>query len=501
MKEDKPETKLSMTRREFIRKGGAAVAGGVAAATVGSLTLPGKAEGAPIPKKWDRKADVVIVGTGGAGMCAAIEAAKAGARVLVLEKEPITGGSSAICGGQFAFAPTAMQRERGIKDSTDMFFSDLMKIGQNRNDPKLVRAYVDASADCYDFLSSLGVKFETINIFAGFSVPRAHYSKPSEILKTLKTHALSKGVTILTGTSAERLIVNGSGRVVGVLAADSRKEKINVMAAKAVILASGGFGRNPEMLEEFSNMALGQCIPINGPGSTGDGHRMAMEIGSGTKHISLGIGPSCPTDVSTNFITMPMYQGAVILNKEGQRFVNESISYLDVASEAVKQTEALALQIGDAKVYEAAMKDALSNKGAPKKAASLEELAPMIGLDPKVLREAIDRYNRNVDSGKDPDFKRTTLVGISGKPFRIETPPFYGFVTKPSIISNKGGLKVNERTQVLKVFGEVIPGLYAPGEIMGGVHGAGYHTGSAVGKALVFGRIAGKFAAEEKPWA
>ena len=159
------------------------------------------------------------------------------------------------------------------------------------------------------------------------------------------------------------------------------------------------------------------------------------------------------------------------------------------------------LQIGDARVYEAAMKDALSNKGPMKKADSIEELAPMMGLDQKILKDAVKRYNRNVDAGKAPDCNRTTLVGISGKPFRREKPTFYGFVTKPSIISNKGGLKVNEKTRVLKVFGEVIPGLYAAGEIMGGVHGGGYHTGSAVGKALVFGRIAGKNAASEKPWA
>lgn len=493
----KKGTVEGISRRGFIKN--AAIGAGLV--TVAGLHA-GEALALPPPKKWDRQTDVVIIGAGGAGFSAAIEAGKAGAKSIILEKQPIAGGSTAISGGQLSFAPTPMQKQQGINDSTDLFFNDMMKVGKGKNDPALVRAYVDNSSSCYDFLQSLGVKFLSISPFAGMSVPRAHNANPGELINILRRAAEKQGATLMLNTGAARLYANPDGSVAGVLARPAKGKPISIRARRAVVLTTGGFGRNTDMLKEFGILPLELCVPVAAPGITGDGHRMAMDLGGATKDITLGIGPdtgpSTPVDVETRMITMPNYNGAVMLNKNAKRFVNESVSYNAIATAALNQPEALILQVADARIYEEAQKNSLANKGAPKKVDSLRELAPMIGLDPQALQAAIDRYNSYVDAGKDPEFNRTTLVGNSGKPIRIATPPFYGYITKPAVLSTKGGIKVNPRCQVVGVFGDVIPRLYAAGEIMGGVHGQGYMTGTAVGKAVVFGRMAGINAAAEK---
>jgi fumarate reductase flavoprotein subunit len=228
---------------------------------------------------------------------------------------------------------------------------------------------------------------------------------------------------------------------------------------------------------------------------------MGFEVGAGTKNIAIalgpGAGPSTPVDIQTHAICMPNYSGAVMLNKEGKRFVRESISYNELSTVALAQPDGLIIQIADEPI---ASKSPYTAKSVPKKAQTLEELADMVGLKPAVLVEEIDKYNRNVEAGNDPEFGRTTLVGIAGKPVQIKTPPFYAFISKPGILSTKGGLTVSPECRLLNIFGEVVPNVYAAGEIAGGVHGAGYHTGSQFGKAIVFGRIAGKNAAAEKAW-
>jgi fumarate reductase flavoprotein subunit len=490
------DAKRGISRRGFIK--GSAIG-------IGALGITGLAavdsKAIPLPRKWDQEFDVVIVGGGGAGFCAAIEACKAGSKTVLLEKESVIGGSSIICGGQLAFAPTALQKEKGIKDSADLFFNDMMKIGKDKNDMWLVRTYVDASNDCYEFLKSLGAQFTDIKIYAGFSVPRSHVTSPGQVLKLLREEAEKKGTTVMTRTPALRLFTNPGGRIVGVKAVTGKGKEFTIKARRAVILTTGGFARNVEMLQEFGSLPLELGIPVAAPGTTGDGHKMAMEVGSGTTNIAIGlgpgVGPSTPVDVQTRAICMPNMKGAVMLNKKGQRFVRESLSYNEIATAALNQPDALIIQIADEPIAVASEYTAQSR---PKKADTLEKLAELVGLPPQVLVEAIDKYNGYVEAGKDPEFGRTTLVGISGKPLPIKTPPFYGFITKPGILSTKGGLTVNPKGQVINVFGEIISNLYAAGEIMGGVHGAGYHTGSAFAKALVFGRIAGKNGAAEKPW-
>lgn len=494
---EEKNTWKELNRRSFI-KGAALSAGALAVAGIGSAST---AYALPSPRKWDKEFDVVILGGGAAGFCAAIEARKAGAKVALLEKEPVVGGSSAICGGQISFSHTTFQDEKGINDSPDQFFKDMMAIGKNKNDPGLVRAYVDASNEAFEFLNALGVKFSDIKIYAGFAAPRSHVLNPGELMRILKEEAVKLGTIIMMRTAGKRLYTNPAGRVVGIKAESDKKKDSNIKAKRAVILATGGFARNVEMMNEFGSLPLDLGIPVAAPGTTGDGHKMGFELGAGTKNLGIGLGPgagpSCPVDIETKALCMPNYTGAVMVNKNGQRFVKESLSYNDLSTVGLTQPDGLMFMIADEPI---ALKSPYTKRCAPKKAQTLAELAGKIGIKAEALVAEIDKYNRYVESGKDPDFGRSTLIGIAGKPIQIKTPPFYGFITRAGILSTKGGLTINPAGHLLNIFGEVIPNVYAAGEITGGVHGAGYHTGSQLGKAVVFGRIVGKNAAKEKPW-
>ena len=494
---EKKLLKNDLSRRTFI-KGAALGAGAIAVAGIG---VARDAHALPQPKKWNKDFDVVVLGGGAAGFCAAIEARKAGAKVVLLEKQPVTGGSSAICGGQIAFAPTAFQKEKGINDSTDLFFKDMMAIGKNKNDPELVRAYVDASNDSYEFLKALGVKFNDIKIYAGFSAPRSHATNPGDLMATLRKEAVKQGVEIMMQTAGKRLYTNPAGRVVGIKAEGRGKKEFNIKARRAVILTTGGFARNTEMMNEFGSLPMDLAIPVAAPGTTGDGHKMGFEVGAGTKNMGIGLAPgvlpSCPIEIESKLICMPNYEGAIVVNKEGKRFVKESISYNDLSTVGLKQPDGIMIMIADEPIVKASpwVKNCVV-----KKAETLAELAGMLGLKPEALVAEVEKYNGYVTAGNDPDFGRNTLVGTSGKPVQIKTPPFYGYITRTGILSTKGGLSIDKDGHLVNVFGEVIPSIYAAGEITGGVHGAGYHTGSQLGKAVVIGRIAGKNAAGEKAW-
>jgi fumarate reductase flavoprotein subunit len=345
------------------------------------------------------------------------------------------------------------------------------------------------------------VNFKNIKIMPGFSVPRCLSVDPGETLQIMKAEAQKLGAVILLRTQAKRLFTNPAGRVVGLKTVTSNGKEIAIRASKAVVLASGGFARNTEMLKELGSIPLDLAIPVAAPGTTGDGHKMAFEVGAGTKNMGIGLGPgvapSCLVDLETRMLCQTQYQGAVLLNKHGKRFVNESISYNQSSTVALNQPEALVIQIADEPI---ASKSHYTKVSSPKKAQTLEELAVLVGLDPKVLVAEIEKYNKYVEAGNDPDFGRNTMVGIAGKPVQIKTPPFYGFITKPGLLSTKGGISIDIEGRVLNVFGEVIPNLYAAGEITGGFHGAGYHTGSQFGKAVVIGRIVGKNAVAEQSW-
>jgi len=489
------ESKKGLTRRGFIK--GAAL--GVGATTMFAGFDP-KDVVAKVPEKWDVMADIVVVGAGGAGLAAATEAASRGAKVVVLEKTAAMGGSSLICGGALAFAGTDMQAAQGIKDSSELLYKDMMTVGQNMNVPALVQAYVDNQLETYKWLKQLGVNFLSVSIASGMSVPRGHNVKPSEVIKILGDAAKAKGTKIFMDTAGQKLVMDDkTGKICGVIV-ERKGKKISYGAKKAVILTSGGFSRNTTLMAKFVP-SMAKTKAINGLGNYGDGLKMAWAYGADIQDMpyikaTFGFEPNATT-IAEDFALI-FYQGAIIVNKEGKRFVNESKSYKLVGDAALVQTDTLGFQVYDAPIREKTKSDPLSaidsleKRGLIYSAPTLAELAQKINVPSATMEETVKDYNANVAKGIDPQFGRTTLVASFGKPVKIETAPFYAFPSIAIIIGTYGGILINNKAQVTDVFGNVIPGLYAAGEITGGVHGAAYMTGTAFGKAQIFGRIAAK---------
>ncbi|MGI6038385.1 MAG: flavocytochrome c [Limnochordia bacterium] len=443
--------------------------------------------------------DVVVIGGGGAGLSAANAAAEGGASVILLEKMPFLGGSTILSGGAISFAGTDLQKERGIVDSNELYYEEMLREGRNKNIPALVQTYIDEQLATYYWLVDQGVEFVDVGQGGGMSVARAHYVNTVQFINALAASAESKGVDIQKNTTAVQLLTKpGTKEVVGVLAEKDGQE-ITYLARKGVVLASGGFGRDAGLLEKFVPVMAG-AMGMVGAGCTGDGLRMAWNLGADiydTPYIKATFGMH-PEGKTIADLALTYYSGAIIVNQNGERFVDESINYKAVGDAALAQPGAIAYQIWDEKIRAEAMKDPLTPlrdleaKGMVYKADTLEELAALIDVPAENLEATVARYNNHVEQGIEPDFGRTSLNAGSGTPVKINEGPFYAFPSTGVIFGTYGGILIDSAARVIDVYGEVIPGLYAAGEVTGGLHGAGYMTGTAVGKAVVFGRIAGQ---------
>lgn len=455
---------------------------------------------------WDQETDVVIVGAGGAGLAASVEVINAGAEAIVLEKQPrIWDSSTAISAGGFAFAGTDLQEKLGIKDSNELFFKDIMTVGKQKNDPELVQTYIDHQLDSYYWLKKLGVRWsEIVSVVGGMSVPRAHATDPLDMVRTLYRTARKQGALILFQAPVTGLLTGDDGRVVGVNLQERTGGTSRIKARKGVVLASGGFARCSRRLSTL-DPKFATVIATSGPGHTGDGLEMAEALGALVKDME-NVKPSFELHINgttSEDIALLYLSGGIIVNKKGERYVNESISYKDTGMFTLDQPDAKGYQIIDQKIYERQVRlakkssdDITMGLDAAKirllvKGNSVEELARKIGVPPDALRNTIDRYNNYVDGGRDMEFGRTTLAGNFGRPVKLDTPPFYSFETRAHFLSTYAGLVVDKNMRVLSPGGP-IRGLFAAGEIVGGFHGAGYHSGTALGKAIIFGRLAGR---------
>ncbi len=446
---------------------------------------------------WDKQADVVIVGAGDAGLAAAIESVDAGANTIVFEKmATIRSTSSAMAGGGISFAGTDLQQRQGIQDSNDLFFEDIMKAGKWKNDQTLVKVFIKEQLDTYYWLTALGVKWLKIVRPGGASIPRSHRTDAFEHVRVLKEAAEKKGAKILFRTRVTELLTDKDKKVIGVCA-ENEGQALRVKARKGVVLATGGFGRDTKRMKAI-DPRLAELKVIVGAGHTGDGHRMAEMLGAYFKHMELdylkpNIGHASSGSPKT---TLHAYlSGAIVVNKRGNRFVNESLEDRSLGEASLSQPGQIVYEIFDQRVFDREQREGHGiNKAVIRllvKAQTIQDLASKIEIPPQALKETVDRYNDGVDKGKDPDFGRTNLVRGVEMMTKIDTPPFYAYETTPWLPGTYAGVAVDEDMHVLTSDG-IIPGLYGAGELVGGFHGAGYHGGTALAKALVFGRIAGR---------
>ena len=488
-------------------------------------------------------ADVVVVGAGGAGMTAAITAAAEGKTVVILESQSMVGGNSVRATGGMNAGKTVYQDENefgesagvektlktaaekyadnetitalaktvseqwaayqadptGYFDSVELMELDTMIGGKGINDPELVETLCANSADAIDWLDEHGITLHNVSSFGGASVKRIHrpvnaegktVSVGSYMIPLLEENCEKAGVKMMLDTTATEILTDANGAAVGVKATGASGETVTVNA-KAVVLATGGFGANLDMVVKYKPELKG-FMTTNAPGIQGQGIEMAEAIGAATVDMDqIQIHPTVEANTAALITEGLRGDGAILINEEGQRFIDE-VGTRDVVSAAeIAQTGSYSWLVVDQ-----AMADASSviqgyiKKGYTVTGATYEELGKAMGVDAAAFAETMEKWNGYVEAKNDPDFGRTSFANP------LNTAPYYAVKVTAGVHHTMGGLKINANTEVLNEKGEVIPGLFAAGEVTGGVHGANRLGGNAVADFTVFGRIAGAAASD-----
>ena len=465
----------------------------------------GEAASKPVEADVEETVDVVVVGSGGAGLSAAIEAAKTGAKVTVVEKMSVVGGNTLICGGGYNAIDPERQGAMGIEDSVDLFVEQTLKGGDNEGDPELVRVMCEGAMAGAEFLEEYGMVWQDeISTAPGGLYQRRHMPGNGKLgipmINALKNGCEQTGVTIMLNTRANEIIME-DGKAAGVICEGETGNKVTLHATKGVVLATGGFGANVEMRQEYNTLwpTLDESVlSTNHPGATGDGITMAKAVGADLvdmQFIQL-FAYGDPTNGAMTGSIMRQPENAVYLNLEGERFVNE-YERRDVVSAAVlEQTNAQMYVVVDGKTYEndqapTDFSESIAEEieaGRCVRGDTIEELAENMGMDPAVVKATIDEYNAGVDANNDK-FGKTPMN-------KIDTAPFYGNLRTPVVHHTMGGIRINTDAQVISTEGEPIPGLFAAGETTGDIHGTNRVGANALPDIIVFGRIAGQNAAK-----
>lgn len=437
--------------------------------------------------------DVVVVGGGGAGLSAAIAAKEKGANVVLVEKMLMLGGNTNYATAGINAANTKLQKKLGIEDNAELFYNDTMKGGKNVNNPELVKKLTTDSANIIDWLTERGADLSEVVFTGGQSAKRTHRPAGGQAVGPVIVDALAEtaekdGIDVRTESEVTKLIKTGD-KVTGV-EVKHKGETYNI-TAKAVVMATGGFGANAKMVAEYKPSLEG-FGSTNSPAITGEGIKMVKAVGGDL--VDMTEIQTHPTVVhkKTAMITEAVRgEGAILVNREGKRFVSE-LETRDVVSKAeLEQTGKSAFLVFDQEVREKlGAINGYVRKGFTVEGATVEELAGKIGVDAKGLVETMAKYNGYVKAGEDKDFGKTAL------PRELVKAPFYAIEVSPAVHHTMGGVRINTNAEVLTADGKVIPGLFAAGEITGGVHGANRIGGNAVTDITVYGKTAGENAAD-----
>ena len=444
----------------------------------------------------DGNCDIVVIGAGGAGLSAAVAASECGVgRIIVLEKQGIIGGNTNYSTGGINAAETDIQKSLGIEDSKQLFYDDIMRGGKYENNPELVQNFVEHAPGTISWLTGKGADLSDVGLMGGSSVKRTHRPKGGtaigpHLMKILKAASSAGNVEIRTSNKVLDLL-SISGTVTGVKV-ENADGSTYLLTAKAVIIATGGFGANLEMVTSYQPWLSGFAT-LNHPGATGDAFGWVESLGGATVQMgNIQIHPTAEADNHILITEAVRGNGAILVNRTGKRFVNE-METRDVVSAAILEQPS-----GDAfLIFDQAVRSSLAsietyaNQHLLKEGATVRALAQAAGLPAETLEATLNRYSAQQKSGVDEDFGRSAGEMTAA----LETPPYYAVRVKPAIHHTMGGLSVNTQTQVLKKDGTPIPGLYAAGEVTGGLHGANRLGGNGVADIVVNGKLAGEAAA------
>lgn len=443
------------------------------------------------------KTDLLIVGSGAAGFTASMAAREAGVKNLIMiEKMAVPGGNSQLAAGGMNAAGTKFQKQAGIEDNPQLMFDDTMKGGKNVSNPDLVRVLADKSNESIEWLDKHGATLSHVGQGGGSSAARMHGPADGAFVgpylsKFFRDEAAKSNLDLRLNTKLVKLIKGTNGEITGALV-KGKHTGIYQIDAKAVILATGGIGANPELIQKLRPDISPEVKTSNQPGSQGDGIILGENVGAAVvdaKEIQLNptLLVGSPVIVSETV----RGAGAVFVNKEGKRFISE-LTTRDKTSAAVsKQTGGVAYEIFDQKVRDKVKQTgAAFELGLAKEGRTLEELGKNAGIDPKNLAATIAQYNKYAEAGNDPEFGRPKISA------KVDTPNFYAIEVTPAIHYYMGGLKINPQAKVIDKNGKVIEGLFAAGEVTGGVHGKNRLGGNSISETITFGRISGEEAAK-----
>ena len=494
-------SQLIQSRRHFLKA--------AAVTAAGTVAVPAMAfDQCHIPEKWTYTTDVLVIGSGGAGLAAAVAAAQAGAKVTVMEKLAFVGGNTLLCSGYYNCVDPQRQTKSGIKDSVELHIKQTLDAGDNRADPELVKILCSKGLETLQWLESLGMKFQPqVTQVYGALYPRSHLAseaKGAGYIRVLKEQCDKLGVNFLMDTKMQQLVREKpqEGRALGVEAIDEDGKVIFVRALRGIVLAAGGYAANPQLRAVYDPRLLTLCTTNNVACSTGEVMLAANAAGAmlvGTDYIQCN--PGLPPG-HQNGIRQALHlevERYIYVNQRGQRFVAED-ARRDVLRDAVLNLpEKYGYVIVDAEGFaatpNAAQRDAERGlkTGDSFTAPTLAELAKLIKIDPNVLQKTVDEFNACVEKKSDPKFGRKPTMLTH----KIQKGPFWAAFSAMAAHHTMGGVRIDTQTRVLDASSKPIPGLYAAGEITGGIHGSNRVGGNAVLDIHVFGRIAGNNAAKK----
>lgn len=438
--------------------------------------------------------DVVVIGSGGAGLAAAIQASDHDARVLIIEKMPTIGGNTIKASVGMNAAETRFQKLKGIADSKELFYQETLKGGKHKNNPALLHRFVENAPEAIEWLADRGIVLNDITITGGMSIDRTH--RPADrsavggfLISGLVRNINQREIDVMMDTDVSEILME-NGAVSGLRVVNDENETQTVYT-KSIVMASGGFSANQEMVVKYRPDLAG-FVTTNHPGATGSGIALLEHIGAGT--VDMGEIQIHPTvEQTTSYLISEAIRGggAILVNQKGERFFNEMETRDKVSAQIIGLPEKYAYIVFDEQVrMNNKAADEYISRGFVISADNPRALADKLGMDMHAFLATLERYNLFVEKQDDEDFGRKTALRHP-----INQGPFYAIRIAPGVHHTMGGVTINTNTEVLDANQRVIPGAYAAGEVVGGIHGGNRIGGNAVADIIIFGTMAGRNAA------